>query len=106
MKLGKIAGLRLALLLLLALYPRTAQARINGIASTSCSGCHGSGATVSLSIPNVSINPGDQLLLTVTVTGSNTQGGGFYITTNGEGTFGAQTLGSPRMHKVQSESLK
>src|SRR5262245_45369642 len=65
-----------------------AAARIDGIASTSCSGCHSNGsATVTLSAPSATLDPGELIRLTVTITGSNTNGGGFYISSAGEGTF-------------------
>lgn len=72
-----------SLLLFLAL------AKANGIATTSCSGCHGGGnapPTVALTAPQASIAPGQTVMLTLTI-GGGVANGGFYVTTGGVGTF-------------------
>ncbi|HTM46941.1 MAG TPA: choice-of-anchor V domain-containing protein [Polyangiaceae bacterium] len=87
-KLGQLALIQLALVLALCGFASSASAKIDGIATTSCSGCHGSApATVSLTGPSGTISPGDIVLLTVTIQGTNTKGGGFYISSGAEGTF-------------------
>lgn len=87
-------------------------ARIDGIASTSCSGCHStSAATVSLTAANDTIDPGELVRLTVTITGSNTNGGGFYISSANEGMFtlvagqGTKMNGSGVSHSARKNDV-
>jgi hypothetical protein len=87
-------------------------ARIDGIASTSCSGCHStSAATVSLSAANTTIDPGELVRLTVTIQGSNTNGGGFYISSGNEGMFtlvagqGTKANGSGVSHSARKDDV-
>jgi hypothetical protein len=89
-----------------------AAARIDGIASTSCSGCHStSAATVSLTAANNTIDPGELVRLTITITGSNTNGGGFYISSGNEGTFtvvagqGTKVNGSGVSHSARKNDV-
>jgi len=108
----RFAAARLALVLALWLLAAPAWARIDGIASSSCGGCHStSAATVTLSVPSVSIDPGEQITLTVTIEGSNTQGGGFYISSGAEGTFeviagqGTKMNGSGVSHSARKNDV-
>lgn len=89
-----------------------AWAKIDGIASTSCSGCHGSSpATVNLSAPSSTIDPSELIRLTVTITGSNTNGGGFYISSANEGAFsvvagqGTKINGSGVSHSARKNDV-
>jgi hypothetical protein len=89
-----------------------ALARIDGIASTSCSGCHStSAATVNLTAANTTIDPGELVRLTITITGSNTNGGGFYLSSAAEGTFsvvagqGTKVNGSGVSHSARKADV-
>lgn len=66
---------------------RAASARANGILASACSGCHGGGATATLSVvasPSA-FNPGDLVTMTVTIQWSSIKVGGVYISTSGVG---------------------
>ncbi len=80
--------------------------KLTGIATTSCSGCHGGGApepTVTLTGPQTSVAPGSTVTLTLTI-GGGVSNGGFFLTTGGVGTFsagnGTRVLGNGLSHST------
>jgi hypothetical protein len=80
------------LLPFLVLVPAIALAKANGIATTSCSGCHGGGvhlASVTLTGPSASVSPGQTVTLTITFNGAGVNVGGFYLTSYAVGAFTA-----------------
>jgi hypothetical protein len=85
---ARLHSLRILCVAAVWLLALPAWAKIDGIASTSCSGCHSSSAaTVTLSAQSATIDPGELVRLTIAITGSNTNGGGFYISSGAEGAF-------------------
>ncbi|MBK7865423.1 MAG: putative metal-binding motif-containing protein [Archangiaceae bacterium] len=86
----KLPPVSATLALLFALAPPDAHAKANGIATTSCSGCHGGGGaapTASVTGPSASIAPGATVNLTLTISGPGVNVGGFYLTSYGIGRF-------------------
>jgi hypothetical protein len=87
----KLAILRLALFAaLVVLWPAQAWAHKNGISAQGCAGCHNG----SMNMPNVSvtadaspINVGQQITLTISVQNTNGPVAGFFVQSNGFGTF-------------------
>jgi len=77
------APLRVALVVFACAFfgARTAEARKNGIQTTSCGGCHrGNGtATVVLAPDHTPIEPGEAVAFTATITAPNVQVGGIYV---------------------------
>jgi Putative metal-binding motif len=86
----KLTVLRLAVFVVLAfLWPAQAWAHKNGISAQGCMGCHGASG-----MPNVSVtadaspvNLGQQITLTISVQNTNGPVAGFFLQTNGFGTF-------------------
>jgi hypothetical protein len=90
--------------LLVLLLSSPAWAKQNGIATTSCSGCHGPGATVTITGPQQSIAVGATVTLTVTVSATGIAVGGFFMTSGRVGTFtpgaGQQLIGDGVGHST------
>ncbi len=83
-----------ALIFTLSLLPALAFARNGGIATQSCSGCHGTGAQVTtVTLEPATFNPGDTITVRVTITGSGSKGG-FALMANGTGTLAATGSGT------------
>lgn len=80
----------LAILVALSVFiPKTASARLNGIASEGCSGCHNGGAEpkVTISVDAPMVSPGQAVTLTVTIENKNGPVAGFFLLSNNKGTF-------------------
>jgi hypothetical protein len=78
--------------LVVCLLPALAAAKANGIATTSCSGCHGGGVhlpSVTFLGPSASVAPGSTITLDLSFNGPGVNVGGFYVTSHGVGTFAA-----------------
>ncbi len=75
--------------LALVLWGALAFARENGIATTSCEGCHvgGKPATVTLTASTNTPALGSTVRLTITIQAANGPTGGFYLRSSGPGTF-------------------
>lgn len=75
-------------LLAICLLPAAAWAKANGFASNGCNGCHGGGAshTVTITSSNPTPTPGQPVTLTVTLQGAGSVGG-IYLRSGGLGTF-------------------
>jgi MYXO-CTERM domain-containing protein len=81
-------------LLLLPLCPALALAKATGIATTSCSGCHGGGAaapTIVVTGPQQSIAPGSTVMINLSISGTGVAVGGFWMTSYTVGAFTAGT---------------
>jgi len=98
-----LAALVLALLALCA--PRHALAHKNGEAAQGCSGCHSGGLppTVTITPDLMTVNPGQKLTLTVSISQTNGPVAGFYLQTSGVGTLsvvdsGTKLLGNGITH--------
>lgn len=73
--------------LLALLLSSVAFARSGGIETSSCAGCHGTGAqTTSITLTPATFNPGDTVTVRVTLRGTGANGG-LFLTANGVGTF-------------------
>jgi Putative metal-binding motif len=95
--------LPLALSLFVALSPTLALARGGGIAAGGCNGCHGGTAnTTTLSTNPATLTPGGTATLTVTISGSRSNGG-FYLRSNGVGTLAA--IGGQNTKIVNGEAM-
>jgi len=68
-----------------------AEAHARGIVADSCGGCHsGTGsADVNVTLDRATVNPGDDVTLTLTIKSATIRVGGVYITTGGVGTLQA-----------------
>ena len=84
---------------------RRAAAHQNGEASQGCSGCHSGGKspTVSIIPDQTTINPGQKVNLTISISQTNGPVAGFYLQTNGFGTLsivdsGTKLIGSGVTH--------
>ena len=64
-----------------------ASARSGGIEAQSCSGCHGTGTQqTSITLTPATFNPGDSIIVRVTIRGTGVSGG-LFLSANGVGTF-------------------
>jgi hypothetical protein len=75
--------------LLVCLSSATALARAGGIAAEGCSGCHGGTGELSLSISTTpeTFGPSSDVEVLLTISGSQIEGAGAFITTKGVGTL-------------------
>jgi hypothetical protein len=73
----------------LVLCPALAWAKADGIATTSCSGCHGSAPVTSVTLtgPSGAVAVGATVTLTVTIQSAGIAVGGMWLTSEGVGTF-------------------
>jgi len=76
--------------------PRAAFAHKNGEAAQGCSGCHSGGKTPTVSItPDLTtVNPGQKLTLTISISQTNGPVAGFYLQTDGTGTLSVVDSGT------------
>jgi hypothetical protein len=83
----RVAALLLALLALCL--PGRAQAHKNGAPTEGCSGCHNGGKapTVTITPDLMTVNPGQTLTLTVSISQTNGPVAGFFLETSGVGTL-------------------
>jgi hypothetical protein len=104
-----LAGQRWCAMLLCVVFAlcaaRPAAAHKNGTAAQGCSGCHSGGKTpsVTLTADQTTINPGQMINLTISVSQTNGPVAGFYLQTNGFGKFnivdsGTKLIGSGVTH--------
>lgn len=78
----------------LLLLPSLAVAKMTGISTTNCFGCHGDGRpppTVTLTGPAQSIAAGNTVMFTVTVSAPAISNAGFFLTASQAGTFTASS---------------
>ena len=100
-----LAAFVLALVALCA--PRLALAHKAGEAAQGCSGCHSGGNTPTVTItPDLTtVNPGQKVTLTVSISQTNGPAAGFYLQTSGVGTLsvvdsGTKLLGNGITHNA------
>jgi hypothetical protein len=82
--------LRLAVFAVLALlWPGQAWAHKNGISAQGCMGCHGAAGmpNVTVTADTSPVNLGQQITLTISIQATNGPAAGFFIQSNGFGTF-------------------
>jgi hypothetical protein len=70
---------------------RTSEARLAGIETGGCTGCHrgGQDPTVSITSSSTNVMPGQQITLTISISATNGSAGGFYMPAPASGKFTA-----------------